>query len=436
MIGCNVSLMNYGDEMNSWIRDLFPMNRSLSGDGNRETLNYLKQVAPEIQINSFISGSAAFDWTLPEEWNVLDAYIEKPDGSKLAEFSKNNLHLVGYSVPVDKTVSKSELLKHLHYLDELPDAIPYVTSYYSKTWGFCVTKQDIEKLGEGPFRVYINSTFKGAHEGGVLNYGEAFLPGNSSQELLFSTYICHPSMANNELSGPVISTALIRFLSKSPHHYSYRFLFLPETIGSIAYLSENLPTMKKNIIAGWVLSCLGDGGNFSYVPSRSGHNYADRITKEILSTNEIPYKIYSWLDRGSDERQYCAPGVDLPVCSLVRSKYGTYPEYHTSLDNLDLVKDDFLEESFEIFLKIIRKVESQRVPKSKILCEPQLGKRNLYSNVSIRSSYDQRTKQLSDILSFLDGCNTFDDLADKTGISKLNIDEIVQILLDNNLIDL
>jgi aminopeptidase-like protein len=428
--------MTYGDEMYSWIRDLFPINRSLSGDGNRETLNYLKQIAPEIQINSFISGSTAFDWTLPDEWNVLDAYIEKPDGSKFAEFSKNNLHLVGYSIPINKTVLKSELLRHLHYLDELPDAIPYVTSYYSKTWGFCVTKQDIENLGEGPFRVYINSTFKGAHEGGVLNYGEAFLPGNSSQEVLFSTYICHPSMANNELSGPVISTALIRFLSKSPHHYSFRFLFLPETIGSIAYLSKNLPTMKKNIIAGWVLSCLGDSANFSYVPSRSGINYADRITKEILSANKIPHKIYGWLDRGSDERQYCAPGVDLPVCSLVRSKYGTYPEYHTSLDNLDLVKENSLEESFEFFLKIIEKVESQRVPKSKILCEPQLGKRNLYSNISTRTSYDQSTRQLVDILSLADGCNTLNDLADRTGISILTIDEILQRLLKDNLIDL
>jgi aminopeptidase-like protein len=428
--------MSYGVEMYSWMKMLFPLNRSLSGEGNRKTLRFLKTLVPNIKIGEFKSGHSAFDWMIPHEWNITDAFIERSDGSKVAEFSNCNLHLVGYSVPIDKIVSKEELLKHIHYVDEMPNAIPYVTSYYESDWGFCISKHEFEKLGEGPFRVYIDSSFKGSEEGGVLNFGEVVLKGKSTQEILFSTYICHPSMANNELSGPVLSIALIKNLSKTNHHYTYRFLFLPETIGSICYLSKNFEKMKKNIIAGWVLTCIGDEGTFSYIPSRLGNNYADRITKEVLGIQVPEYISYSWLDRGSDERQYCSPGIDLPICGITRSKYDTYPEYHTNLDNLGLVSEESLEKSLEVLLHLVKKIESQRVPKSTILCEPQMGRRNLYSNLSTRKSYSAQTRKIMDVLSYLDGSHTLEDISNKCGIDLYQINEIIETLLAHKIIEI
>jgi len=428
--------MVYGVEIYSWMKDLFPLNRSLSGEGNRKTLRYLQTLVPNIKIGEFKSGDPKFDWVIPREWNVKNAFIERIDGSRVAEFSNCNLHLVGYSIPIDKIVLKEELLKHIHYVDEIPNAIPYVTSYYENDWGFCITKQEFEKLGEGPFRVYIDSSLKGSDEGGVVNYGEVVLKGKSSQEILFSTYICHPSMANNELSGPVLSVALIKEIESIDHHYTYRFLFLPETIGSIAYLSENYEKMKKKTIAGWVLTCIGDKGNFSYIPSRLGNNYADRITKDVLSIKAPEYITYSWLDRGSDERQFCSPGIDLPVCGITRSKYDTYPEYHTNLDNLEIISEESLEESLEVLSHIVKKIESQRVPKSTILCEPQMGRRNLYSNLSTRQSYSTQTRKMMDILSYLDGDHTLEEVSNKCGIELKQINEILEILLAHEIVEI
>ena len=428
--------MVYGVEIYSWMKDLFPLNRSLSGEGNRKTLTYLQTLVPNIKIGEFKSGDHKFDWVIPREWNVKNAFIERIDGSRVAEFSNCNLHLVGYSIPIDKMVLKEELLKHIHYVDEMPNAIPYVTSYYENDWGFCITKQEFEKLGEGPFRVYIDSSLKGSDDGGVVNYGEVVLKGKSSQEILFSTYICHPSMANNELSGPVLSVALIKEIENIDHHYTYRFLFLPETIGSIAYLSENYERMKKKTIAGWVLTCIGDKGNFSYIPSRLGNNYADRITKDVLSIKAPEYITYSWLDRGSDERQFCSPGIDLPVCGITRSKYDTYPEYHTNLDNLEIISEESLEESLEVLSHIVKKIESHRVPKSTILCEPQMGRRNLYSNLSTRQSYSTQTRKMMDVLSYLDGDHTLEEVSNKCGIELKQINEILKILLDHEIVEI
>lgn len=429
-----LSVMN-GETMLSWMKDLFPINRSLSGDGNRETLVYLKNLIPEMNIDYFACGEKVFDWVVPDEWNVIDAYIELKDGTKIAQFKENNLHLVGYSAPVDRIVEKSELIKHMHFLQDFPEAIPYVTSYYKKNWGFCVTKQQFDILGEGPFHVVIDSSFKKRSQGGVLNYGEIYIPGISKQEILFSTYICHPSMANNELSGPVIATALAKYIAEMEHHYSYRFLFLPETIGSISYLSRNLHSLKSSLIAGWVLTCLGDSGDFSYVPSRTGNNYADRISVSVLEEFSPHYLKYSWLDRGSDERQYCAPGIDLPMCSITRSKYGTYKEYHTSADNLGFISAHSLYESYSLFKSIIGKIESQRVPKIRVLCEPQLGKRGLYPNLSRRDAYSIDLKNLQNVISYLDGAHTVKEVADICGIDRVKVEELIRVLANNNLIE-
>lgn len=420
--------------MHSWMTDLFFLNRSLSGNGNRETLSYLNRIVPELRLGEIPSGENVFDWIVPDEWNVVDAFIETMQGQRFAEFSKNNLHLVGYSEAINRIVTKSELLSHLYFLPESPEAIPYVTSYYNRTWGFCISKQQFDLLGEGPFKVVIDSSFKSKTEGGSLSYGEIFLQGKSSQEVIFSTYICHPSMANNELSGPVIATALANHIKNFDHHYSYRILFLPETIGSIFFLSENIDHLKKNCIAGWVLTCIGDSGKFSYIPSRKGNNYADRITTKTLRKYHPDYISYSWLDRGSDERQWCSPGVDLPMCSITRSKYGTFPQYHTSLDDLNFVTAPELAKSFDLICKIVDEVERNRLPFATTFCEPQLGKRGLYPNLSTLDSYSIDVKQIMDVLSFSDGTMTADEIASACKIAREKVDTLLEKLSNMGLV--
>ena len=421
--------------MYNWVDRLFPLNRSLSGKGNVATLSFIREIVSNLQIREFESGIKVFDWTIPDEYNINDAYIQLENGERIAEFKKCNLHVVGYSHSIDQIVSKSELVNHIHYLPDLPDAIPYVTSYYKRTWGFCVTKKQFDSLGTGPFRVYIDSSFKTASEGGRLQYGELLIPGKTKQEILFSTYICHPSMANNELSGPVLATALAIFLASQKNHYSYRFLFLPETIGAIAYISENLDNLKQNLIAGWVLTCLGDSGKFSHIESRNGSNYADITTRTVLGNLSKSFKTYSWLKRGSDERQFCAPGIDLPVCSVTRSKYGTYREYHTSLDNMTFISAGALFESFEFFKSLIRHLENNRVPKVNVKCEPSLGPRGLYSNLSSSDSYTKNHEDLLNVISYCDGSHTYESIAAKCQITVNEVARIILLLKRHNLID-
>lgn len=271
--------------------------------------------------------------------------------------------------------------------------------------------------------------------GGELAYGQVLIPGDTKQEVLFSTYICHPSMANNELSGPVVATALAQMLNQRKLHYTYRFLFLPETIGAIYFLSRNLEQMRENLIAGFVLTCIGDSGNFSYIPSRLGNNYADRCAKGILKEYTESFVEYSWLDRGSDERQYCAPGVDLPVCSITRSKHGTYPEYHTSLDNLSLITESSLRESIFLLARLIEKIENQRVPKLKIRCEPQLGKRGLFPNLSTNNSHTKAVMEMMDVISFFDGGHSLADISQKTGVTLTTVAAIVEKFRSTGLLE-
>jgi len=417
-------------KMYSWMCDLFPINRSLTGDGVRKTLGYLSKLIPGMNIHSVKSGTRAFDWVVPDEWSIDEAYIEDSEGDRILDFKNNNLHVVGYSIAVDKWLELDELENYLHSLPEQPNAIPYVTSYYSRTWGFCLKHSQREKLKSGRYHVVIKSEIFT----GEMNYAEVIIPGRESQEVLLSTYICHPSMANNELSGPVVTSALVQWLKEQTDlKYTYRILFLPETIGSIYYLSRHYKSLQKKVIAGYVITCVGDERCFSFVPSKNGNTLSDRVAKHVLNHVSPDYKKYTFLDRGSDERQYCSSGIDLPIASIMRSKYHVYPEYHTSLDNLDFVTQSGLEGSLNVYQKVITCIAGNHVIKSTTLCEPQLGKYGLYPKFTTKDSMHD-IKIMMNLITYADGFNSLLDVADLIGSPLWELKPILDDLVDKGLI--
>ena len=419
-----------GQKMYDLCAELFPICRSITGNGVRETLNILKREFPGMKIYEVPSGTEVFDWTVPKEWNIRDAWIKDSTGRKIIDFKENNLHVLGYSLPIDQKVSLSELKQMVYVQKEQPDVIPYVTSYYKERSGFCMTANMLAALSEDEYHVFIDSELTD----GSLTYGEIMIPGETEEEIFFSTYICHPSMANNELSGPSVTIQLAKYIEKIPkRHYSYRIIFIPETIGSITYLSRHLECMKERVVAGFNLSCVGDNRTYSYIQSRYGDTLADKVAQNVLGYHYPQYITYSFLDRGSDERQYNAPGVDLPVCAICRSKYGEYPEYHTSKDDMSLISPKGLEGAYEVYRQCIEALEWNAYYQVQCLCEPQLGKRGLYPTISQKGSYDS-IMAMRDLIAYADGRNDLIDISKIIHVPVQELIPIVEKLLEHNIL--
>lgn len=419
-----------GRQMYAFAERLFPIGRSLTGEGVRQSLGMIKELVPELEIREIPSGTQVFDWTIPQEWEIRHAYIEDEAGNRIVDYEVNNLHVIGYSTPVDGYVDLEELLNYIRVEDEQPDVIPYVTSYYSPRYGFCMSKRQRDALKPGTYHMVIDSRLFD----GVLNYAELLLPGKTEKEVLLSTYICHPSMANNELSGPVLVTWLANWLKTIDRNLTYRIVIVPETIGSIAYLSRNLDAMRKNTIAGFVLTCVGDDRTYSYLESRNGNTLSDRVLTNVLKDVYPEYKTYSYLDRGSDERQYNAPGVDLPVCDFCRSKYGEYPEYHTSADDMSLISPRGLSGAYHVMTQVLAALEMNGFYRVNCLCEPQLGKRGLYPTESRKGIYHE-VKKLTNLIAYADGERDLIEISTKIGVPLVELIPIVEKLVAAGLLD-
>ena len=409
---------------------LYPIHRSITGKGVVKTLKIIKKKIPNLKIKSFKSGSKVFDWKIPPEWNIEDAYIANLNGKKIIDFKKNNLHIVNSSIPINKIIKKKDLFNHLHSIPKKKNTIPYVTSYYKKYWGFCLKETEKKKLKDKKFKVRINSNFNNK---GKLHYGELLIKGKSKKELIIHTYICHPQLANNEVSGPTVTTFLANYFSKKKNNLSLRFIFVPETIGAIAYLHRNFKKIKKNIIGGYVLTCVGDERNYSFLESKDSGSLSNIIAKRVFLDSKIKFKNYSFLYRGSDERQYNAPGINLPIASIMRTKYGKYAEYHTSDDNFNVVTKKGLITSYNLIKKVIEKFNKEIIPISLIKCEPFLSKRKLYPTLSTAKTH-RYSQKLLDFLVYSDGTNRLTDISKKIKVSKKEAKKIFNVLKKNNLV--
>lgn len=421
-----------GDQIYKLAKRLWNINRSLTGQGVRDTLSVIKEILPTLTIHEVPSGTKVFDWTIPKEWKVTDAYLIDPNGKKICDFKVNNLHLIGYSTPIQIKMSLDELQNHLYSLPDQPTAVPYITSYYKERWGFCLSQFERELLIDGEYQVFIDSELFD----GSLTYGELYIEGSSKEEIFISTYVCHPSMANNELSGPTVTTHLARHLINKKNKFSYRIVFIPETIGSITYISQNLEKLKSNVVAGFNVTCVGDNRAYSYLPSRNGATISDIAAQHVLTHICPQYKSYKWTDRGSDERQYCAPGVDLPIASIMRTKYGQYDEYHTSLDDLiNVVNPEGLEGGYNALLLAIEALEKNCYPRVSVLCEPQLGKRGLYPTLSTKSSGTE-VRLMMDLITWSDGTKSLFEIADLCECPIWDLYPIVDKLTKHGLLEL
>ncbi|MGE5222588.1 MAG: DUF4910 domain-containing protein, partial [Omnitrophica WOR_2 bacterium] len=417
-----------GIEMHELISSLYPICRSITGDGFRESLRILQKYIP-LQIHEVPSGTPVFDWVVPKEWNIADAYVKDPSGEKVIDFKQSNLHVVSYSAPVHQKMSLAELKEHLYSLPDHPDWIPYRTSYYRENWGFCVSHRTLQNLPEGEYEVCIDSRL----EDGFLTYGEYLIPGSTQAEVLISCHCCHPSLCNDNLSGMALATFLAKSLEKLSLRYSYRFLFIPVTIGSITWLSMN-ENQLHNIKHGLVVANVGDPGRLNYKKSRRGDAEIDQAVSYVLSHSTQDYKIVDFSPYGYDERQYCSPGFNLPVGCLTRTPYDQYPEYHTSADNLEFVRPESLADSLSKSMSIIHVLEKNRTYRNtNPKCEPQLGKRGLYSAFGGKKDSSVFEMAMLWVLNYSDGSHSLLDIAEKSQIDIQMIFQVADLLEEHQL---
>ncbi|MCR4566483.1 MAG: DUF4910 domain-containing protein [Pseudobutyrivibrio sp.] len=427
-----------GQEMYSFAQRLFPINRSITGEGVRQTLAMCSDyIAGEdgvtFEIKNVKSGTEVFDWTVPKEWKIREAYIEDESQNRICDMAATNLHVMGYSTPVDEWVDLDELKQHIFTLPEQPEIIPYVTSYYKERYGFCMSQVQLDSLKPGRYHMYIDSELFD----GNLTYAELVLPGESDEEIFFSTYDCHPSMANNEVSGPVLMCQLINYIKTLKNRrYTYRFIIIPETIGAITYLATegHLQHMKDHIVAGFNLSCVGDDLDYSIVHSKYADTLADRVLTNVLKFHtDGKFSDYSFLKRGSDERQYNSAGVDLPVVCFCRSKFGEYPEYHTSADDMSFISPEGFEGAYQVMTQVVDALEYNRYYVMTQPCEPQLGKRGLFPTVSKKGSYDAVMAMMY-FMTYADGRNDLIGISEITNVPVKELIEIVDKLQANGLL--
>jgi aminopeptidase-like protein len=421
-------LEKIGQDLHSFAAELYPICRSITGDGIRQTLTRIQKWIP-LKTFEVPSGTAVFDWTVPKEWNIRDAYVKDASGQRIVDFQRSNLHVLNYSVPVHATIPLSELKPHLFALPEHPDWVPYRTSYYKPEWGFCLSYNQMLALADGNYEACIDSTLEDGH----LTYGECYLPGRSEEEVLVSCHACHPSLANDNLSGLAVATFLAQFLSRQDLRYSYRFLFVPGTIGAITWLAKNRETAGR-VRHGLVLTCIGDAGGFHYKKSRRGNADIDRAAVHVLRHCGEPSEVLDFSPHGYDERQYCSPGFNLPVGCLMRSLWGTFPEYHTSADNLDFIDAQQLARSLRLCLSIFDVLENdRRYLNQNPCCEPQLGKRNLYRPTG-GESIDAEINARLWVLNLSDGEHSLLDIAERSGLPFAGIREAAELLCESGLL--
>lgn len=385
-----------------------------------------------LKIHSIASGSKVFDWEVPAEWEINDAFIITPNGEKICDFKQNNLHVLNYSEGINDEISLDELQEHLYSIEDYPDAIPYVTSYYKRRWGFCIKHKDRVKLKEGKYKVFIDAKH---HENGVLNYADLLIPStqDAKDEILISSYLCHPSMANNELSSPIVATFLAKWLlGLEERKYNYRFIFAPETIGSIVYLSKHLKHLQKYTKAGFALSCIGDDNAYSLIHTPSENTLADKVALYTLKEKNN-FKEFSFLDRGGNERQFCAPLVNLPVVGVCRTRFGDYKEYHTSKDDLNFISEEGLQGGLKAMQEIIMNLEINEIYQNTVFCEPNLGKRDLYHTINT-SSTNSCIPISCNFLAYCDGKNDVLDIASKLNIQAYELKDLVEKLKFSGLI--
>lgn len=418
-----------GEGMYRLIEELYPICRSITGDGLRTTLRRIQREIP-LAIREVPTGTPVFDWTVPREWNIRDAYVKNSAGERVIDFKRSNLHLVNYSVPVHRRMALTELREHLHTLPDRPDWIPYRTSYYKETWGFCLSQRQLDALPPGEYEVEIDSSLEDGH----LSYGEYVISGESTDEVLISCHSCHPSLCNDNLSGIAVAVSLARELAEQPRRYSYRFLFIPGTIGAITWLSQNEDVIPR-IKHGLVLAGVGDPGRFCYKKSRRGNTEIDRIAVNVLQKSGHPVEIVDFSPYGYDERQYCSPGINLAVGRLSRTPHGTFPEYHTSADNLEFVRPAALAQSFTVARKILNMLEGNRTyqnlsPKG----EPQLGKRGLYRAIGGQADAGAREMAMLWVLNLSDGAHSLLDIAERSGLDFDAIEFAARTLQEHGLL--